>query len=104
MVITHDKTNRSGEVTHGLNPEDATLTEGSNRYDIRFYATAPGEDGLIGLIINPEAQNRFNPGYPLLKRSFDSDGSDRQLGVLFIDQKVWYNGYTNRQRKRTGCR
>ena len=65
--IAPDETNRSGEVIHGLNTEDATLTEGSIRYDIRFYASAPGEDGLIGLIINLEAQNRFNPGYPLLK-------------------------------------
>ena len=63
--IAPDETNRSGEVIHGLNTEDATLTEGS----IRFYASAPGEDGLIGLIINLEAQNRFNPGYPLLKRA-----------------------------------
>ena len=69
MGIAPDETNRSGEVIHGLNTEDATLTEGSIRYDIRFYASAPGEDGLIGLIINLEAQNRFNPGYPLLKRA-----------------------------------
>ena len=59
-----DETHRSGEVIHGLNTEDTTLTEGSIRYDIRFYASAPGEDGLIGLIISLEAQNRFNPGYP----------------------------------------
>ena len=39
------------------------------RYDIRFYAKAPGEDGLISLIINVEAQNRYDPGYPLLKRA-----------------------------------
>ena len=63
--IAPDETNRSGEVIHGLNTEDSTLTEGS----IRFYASAPGEDGLLGLIINLEAQNRFNPGYPLLKRA-----------------------------------
>ena len=67
--VVPDETHRSGEVIHGLNTEDTTLTEGSIRYDIRFYASAPGEDGLIGLIINLEAQNRFNPGYPLLKRA-----------------------------------
>ena len=62
--VVPDETHRSGEVIHGLNTEDTTLTEGSIRYDIRFYASAPGEDGLIGLIINLEAQNRFNTGYP----------------------------------------
>ena len=46
-----------------------TLTEGTIRYDVRFYATAPSEDGLIGLILNVEAQNRYNAGYPLLKRA-----------------------------------
>ena len=49
--------------------EDVTLTEGTIRYDVRFYATAPSEDGLIGLILNVEAQNRYNAGYPLLKRA-----------------------------------
>ena len=54
---------------HGINTEDATLSEGTIRYDVRFYATAPSEDGLIGLILNVEAQNRYNAGYPLLKRA-----------------------------------
>lgn len=46
-----------------------TLTEGTIRYDVRFYATAPSEDGLIGLILSVEAQSRYNAGYPLLKRA-----------------------------------
>ena len=45
------------------------MSEGTIRYDVRFYATAPSEDGLIGLILNVEAQNRYNAGYPLLKRA-----------------------------------
>ena len=65
-----DDTNRDIDGTiRGASTEDATATEGVVRYDIRFYAKAPGEDGLISLIINVEAQNRYDPGYPLLKRA-----------------------------------
>ena len=70
---------------HGSNTEDATLTEGTVRYDIRFYATAPAGDGRIGLIINLEAQNKYNPGYPLLKRAlyYCSRMISAQHGVEF---------------------
>ena len=68
--VDADETNRNASATiHGANTEDVTLTEGTIRYDVRFYATAPSEDGLIGLILNVEAQNRYNAGYPLLKRA-----------------------------------
>ena len=68
--VDADETNRNISATiHGANTEDVTLTEGTIRYDVRFYATAPSEDGLIGLILNVEAQNRYNAGYPLLKRA-----------------------------------
>lgn len=68
--VDADETNRNVSATiHGTNTEDVTLTEGTIRYDVRFYATAPSEDGLIGLILNVEAQNRYNAGYPLLKRA-----------------------------------
>ena len=54
--VDADETNRNVSATiHGTN--------------VRFYATAPSEDGLIGLILNVEAQNRYNAGYPLLKRA-----------------------------------
>jgi len=52
----------------GMNTEDSTVLEGTVTYDIRFEAVAPGSGEQIGLIINAEAQNRFDPGYPLLKR------------------------------------
>lgn len=67
--VNIDETNRVNPAIHGINTEDTTLTEGTIRYDVRFYATAPSEDGLIGLILNVEAQNRYNAGYPLLKRA-----------------------------------
>lgn len=49
--------------------EDSSVDEGTVRYDVRFNALAPQGDGLITLIINIEAQNNFNPGYPLHKRA-----------------------------------
>ena len=58
-----DDTNRDIDGTiRGASTEDVTATEGVVRYDIRFYAKAPGEDGLISLIINVEAQNRLRSG------------------------------------------
>ena len=43
--VDADETNRNVSATiHGTNTEDVTLTEGTIRYDIRFYATAPSED------------------------------------------------------------
>ena len=50
--------------------EDIIINEGMITYDLRFEALAPGTDNeYIQLIINIEAQNKFNPGYPLLKRA-----------------------------------
>ena len=50
--------------------EDIIINEGMITYDLRFEALAPGtDDEYIQLIINIEAQNKFNPGYPLLKRA-----------------------------------
>ena len=52
----------------GAGNEDASLTEGTVTYDIRFLAAAPVSGEMIRLIINIEAQNDFYPGYPLVKR------------------------------------
>lgn len=70
-----DDTNReTGDMIHGSNTEDSTLTEGTIYYDVRFDAVAPrakadGQEERICLIVNVEAQNKFNPGYPLVKRA-----------------------------------
>ena len=52
--------------------EDSSLTEGTVRYDVKFTARIPEKakrsEGEISVIVNIEAQNRFNPGYSLLKR------------------------------------
>ena len=62
-----DDTNRVHHSTadstiSGSNSEDATLTEGTIYYDVRFNAIAPKSDAepeeLIRLIINVEAQNK----------------------------------------------
>lgn len=52
----------------GSNTEDTSINEGTVTYDILFRAIAPSSGDPIALIINVEAQNDFNPGYPLLKR------------------------------------
>ena len=52
---------------HGINTESTSDTEGMIVFDIRFYAMTPTRE-RVKLIINIEAQNRFNPGYPLIKR------------------------------------
>ena len=53
---------------HGMNTEDKTLSEGTIYYDIKFSAIVPTTKEPIELIINIEAQNKYNPGYPLVKR------------------------------------
>ncbi len=59
-----------GSQIRGISTEDSSQTEGTVYYDIRFGALAPTHDDRksIRLIINVEAQNRFRPEYPLIKR------------------------------------
>lgn len=65
--------------------EDKSLAEGVVTYDIRFTATAPSNGEEIELIINIEAQNKYNPGYPLLKRAeyYCSRMMSSQYGSVF---------------------
>lgn len=63
--VHQDETNHR---IKGSNTEDTSINEGTVTYDILFRAVAPGSGEPIALIINVEAQNDFNPGYPLLKR------------------------------------
>lgn len=67
VAAAPDESNRSSMI-QGAGNEDASLTEGTVAYDIRFLAVAPVSGELIRLIINIEAQNDFYPGYPLVKR------------------------------------
>ena len=52
----------------GMNTEDSSVDEGTVKFDVLFRARIPGSDDEIGLIINIEAQNKYNVGYPLIKR------------------------------------
>lgn len=65
--------------------EDKSETEGTVTFDIRFTAKAPSDDQPIELIINIEAQNKFNPGYSLLKRAifYCSRMISSQYGTVF---------------------
>lgn len=70
----------------GAATEDASITEGTVFYDIRFLALAPGGEDRIQLIINLEAQNDFYPGYPLIKRAiyYCSRMISAQHGTEFV--------------------
>ena len=76
-----------GTEISGLSTEDATMTEGTVTYDIRFAALAPVSGELIRLIINVEAQNDFYPGYPLIKRGiyYCSRMISAQYGTEFTE-------------------
>ena len=67
VAVAPDESNRASMI-QGAGNEDASLTEGTVTYDIRFLATAPVSGELIRLILNVEAQDDFYPGYPLIKR------------------------------------
>ena len=81
-AVHPDETNSN---VRGIGNEDTTLTEGTVTYDIRFMALVPESDGKIELIINIEAQNKYNPGYPLLKRGvyYGSRMISAQYGTEF---------------------
>ena len=57
------------ERIQGADTEDSSITEGTVRYDIKYKAAVPSTKETVQLIINIEAQNRYHPGYPLLKRA-----------------------------------
>ena len=81
-------------------------------YDVRFSAVAPGKDGTIGLIINIEAQSKYHPGYPLVKRAIYYCGRmlSAQYGSVFTQshygeiQKVysiWICSHPPKERENT---
>jgi len=76
----------TGESIQGMGVDNRKIV-----YDIRYRATAPSEDGIIELIINVEAQNKYDPGYPLVKRGiyYSSCLIANQYGIDF--NKADYN-------------
>ncbi len=85
-AVAPDESNKVSMI-HGAGNEDASLTEGTVTYDIRFHALAPISGELIRLIINIEAQNDFYPGYPLIKRGiyYCSRMISSQYGTEFTE-------------------
>ena len=73
------------EYIQGINTEDVTIDEGTVYYDILFTVIFPGSGETVQMIINIEAQNVFNPGYPLTKRGIYYGGRmiSRQYGTVF---------------------
>ena len=53
---------------NGMNTESVSIDEGTVTYDIKYRALLPSGEKQIGLIINIEAQNKWNTGYPIVKR------------------------------------
>ena len=96
----------------GMSTESSTTTEERVVYDVRFSAVAPGKDGTIGLIINIEAQSKYYPGYPLVKRAIYYCGRmlSAQYGSVFTQshygeiQKVysiWICSHPPKERENT---
>ncbi len=79
--------NPDSECISGMSEEDKLINEGTVLYDIRFFASAPGTNEEIKLIINIEAQNNYKPGYPLVKRGIYYCGRmlSAQYGTEFTD-------------------
>lgn len=84
IPIFPDETNANHRIS-GISNEDKMDTEGERDYDIRFHAVAPALNEPIKLIINLEAQNKQNPGYPILKRAIYQGSRliSAQYGVEF---------------------
>ena len=82
VSVTPDAT---GAVIRGLSQENVSPTEGDVFFDIYFSALVPGTEENVQLIINVEAQNKFYPGYPLLKRGvfYGSRMLSAQDGTVF---------------------
>jgi len=89
-----------GDVIQGLDTADKDISEHTTLYDVLFYATLPDSDEKIGLFINIEAQNKFNPGYPLIKRGiyycsrlissqFEKDFADGHYENLKKVYSIW---------------
>ena len=87
----------SYERVRQLNVEDSTVGEGENSFDVRFTARNPGMDANdVSLVeVDVEAQNQFDPKYPITKRGTYYAG--RMLSMQGSD--VVANSHYERLRK-----
>ena len=109
MDVSKNLTNRT--IT-GSAEEDATVNEGIVKYDVIFEAKAPvvmpkqkyirkePEKIMVNLRIDLEAQNNYNPGYPISKRAafycarmfsseFDGAAETVEYDKLYKVYSIW---------------
>ncbi len=79
----------SAEFITGMNTENATMKEGTAKFDIKFRAVLPETEEAVDMIINVEAQNDFYPGYPIIKRGvyYGCRMISSQYGTVFEDSE-----------------
>ena len=84
-LISAEPVHPDAPVITGANTEDSALNEGTVFYDIKFNALLPDMKELFPVIINVEAQQKYNPGYPILKRGvyYTSRMISAQKGSVF---------------------
>ena len=86
--------------TNGLNTENNILNEGKVTFDVLLEAMVPHENESIKIFLNIEAQNAFNPGYPLEARAvfyasrlvssqLSREFEDNQYGKLKKVYSIW---------------
>ena len=83
--ISPDLTNMPTQIT-GRSADYASLYEGRTTFDILFTAVCPLKKQIKQILIDIEAQNDFNPGYPLISRAVFYGGRmiSSQYGRDFI--------------------
>ena len=72
-----------------MNTEDATMKEGTVKFDIKFRAVLPETGETVEILINVEIQNDFYPGYPIVKRGvyYASRMISSQYGTVFTKEE-----------------
>lgn len=67
-VEVHPKFSSINDMVIGTNTEDVSGIEGKIYYDVKFEVYVPLKNEKIKLIIDVEAQNKYNPGYDIVTR------------------------------------
>lgn len=62
---------KTGENIIGMSTEDLSSPHGATFYDLRYRALVPYKEKFVELLVNVEAQNKYNPGYSLVKRGIN---------------------------------
>lgn len=86
VAVDQDVKNQETGKIVGDNAADKSVTEGVVLYDILFTSRLPNTNETCQIIVNVENQNRWKPGYPLLKRAvyYSSRLISRQKGTGFF--------------------